>query len=128
MGLDRALIYGVTGGEIVRVDPSTGRRSTFADTGGRPLGLEVCDDGRLIVCDAHKGLLRVEQSTGAVETLVDQIDGVQLRFCSNAATDPGGTVWFTESTDRFDFEHYMGVRCWSTGRRDGSSAATRTGP
>ena len=109
VGLNGALICGVTGGAIVRVDPSTGRRSTIADTGGRPLGLEVCDDGRLIVCDAHKGLLRVYQSTGAVETLVDQVDGVPLRFCSNATAGPDGTVWFTESTDRFDFEHYMGA-------------------
>ncbi|GAA12651.1 hypothetical protein GOALK_056_00840 [Gordonia alkanivorans NBRC 16433] len=109
VGLDGALICGVTGGAIVRIDPSTGQRSTIADTGGRPLGLEVCDDGRLIVCDAHKGLLQVDQFTGAVETLVDQVDGVRLRFCSNAAAGPDGTVWFTESTNRFDFEHYMGA-------------------
>ncbi|WP_308192477.1 SMP-30/gluconolactonase/LRE family protein [Gordonia sp. 'Campus'] len=109
VSLDGSLVCGVTGGAIVRVAPSTGERSTIADTGGRPLGLEVCDDGRLLVCDAHKGLLRVDQSTGAVETLVDQVDGVTLRFCSNAAAGPDGTVWFTESTDRFDFEHYMGA-------------------
>ena len=109
MDLDRTLICGVTGGAIVRVDLSTGELETIADTGGRPLGLEVCDDGRLLVCDAHKGLLRVDQSTGAVETLVDQVDGVRLRFCSNATAGPDGTVWFTESTDRFDFEHYMGA-------------------
>ncbi|ASR03025.1 Virginiamycin B lyase [Gordonia rubripertincta] len=107
--LDGALICGVTGGAIVRLDPSTGERSTIADTGGRLLGLEVCDDGRLLVCDAHKGLLRVDQSTSEIETLVDQVDGVPLRFCSNAAAGPDGTVWFTESTDRFDFEHYMGA-------------------
>lgn len=109
VGLDGALICGVTGGAVVRVDTSTGERSTIADTGGRPLGLEVCDDGRLIVCDAHKGLLRVDQFTGAVETLVDQVGGVRLRFCSNATAGPDGTVWFTESTNRFDFEHYMGA-------------------
>lgn len=109
VGLDGELICGVTGGAIVRVHPLTGEPETIADTGGRPLGLEVCDDGRLLVCDAHKGLLRVDQSTGEVETLVDQVDGVRLRFCSNAAAGPDGTVWFTESTDRFDFEHYMGA-------------------
>lgn len=38
-----------------------------------PLGLEVCDDGRVLVCDAHKGLLEVDQSTGAVEPLVEQV-------------------------------------------------------
>lgn len=108
-GLDGAMICGVSGGAIVRLDPSSGELETIADTGGRPLGLEACDDGRLIVCDAHKGLLRVDQSTGAIETLVDQVDGVPLRFCSNATAGPDGTVWFTESTDRFDFEQYMGA-------------------
>ncbi|MFE0750714.1 SMP-30/gluconolactonase/LRE family protein [Gordonia sp. NPDC058843] len=109
VGLKGALICGVSGGAIVRVHPSTSELETIADTGGRPLGLEVCADGRLIVCDAHKGLLRVDQFTGAVETLVDEVDGVRLRFCSNATAGPDGTVWFTESTNRFDFEHYMGA-------------------
>lgn len=106
---DGALVCGVTCGAIVRLDPRSGTAATIATTGGRPLGLEVCADGRLLVCDAYKGLLRVDQSTGAVETFVDQVDDVPLRFCSNAAAGPDGTVWFTESTDRFDFEHYMGA-------------------
>lgn len=107
--LDGTLVCGFTDGAIVRLDPHAGTLTTVADTGGRPLGLEACDDGRVLVCDAHKGLLEVDQSTGSVERLVEQVDGVPLRFCSNAVAAPDGTVWFTESTDRFDFEHYMGA-------------------
>ena len=107
--LDGALFCGVTGGAIVRLDQHAGSVTTVADTGGRPLGLELREDGRLIVCDAHKGLLEVDQASGVVESLVERVDGRALRFCSNAAAGPDGTVWFTESTDRFEFEHYMGA-------------------
>ena len=31
-----------------------------AQTGGRPLGIEIDLDGRLLVCDAHRGVLRVD--------------------------------------------------------------------
>lgn len=95
--LDGALVCGVTGGAIVRLDPHADSVTTVADTGGRPLGLELCEDGRVLVCDAHKGLLKVDQATGAVEPLVERVDGRALRFCSNAAAGPDGTVWFTET-------------------------------
>ena len=50
--------------------PDGGAAGLFADTHGRPLGLEVNPrDGTLIVCDAYRGLLRVE--TGHVRMLAD---------------------------------------------------------
>ena len=102
------LLVGATGGAIVRIDPDSGTQSVVADTGGRPLGLELLADGRVLVCDAHRGLLRVDAQTGRVESLVQYVAGVPLRFCSNAAAEDDGTIWFTESTSRFDFEHYLG--------------------
>lgn len=104
-----SLLCGLGGGAIVRVDPDAGTTTTIATTGGRPLGLEVCADGSVLVCDAHKGLLRVAETTGAVETLVSHVGRDALRFCSNATAAADGTVWFTESTNRFNFEHYLGA-------------------
>jgi hypothetical protein len=51
--------------------PDGRRIEVVADTGGRPLGIEVRDDGRLMVCDAHRGLLLVDIGSGEVEVLVD---------------------------------------------------------
>jgi sugar lactone lactonase YvrE len=95
-------------GRIVRIDPETLVEETLGNTHGRPLGLEVLSDGQLLVCDAHLGLLRVDPNSKSIETLVQYIEGVPLRFCSNATARADGTIWFTESTSRFDFEHYAG--------------------
>ena len=104
----RALV-GLDDGSIVAVDLDTGRSTVLARTGGRPLGLELHPDETLIVCDAHRGLLRVDIDTGAITTLVDVVEDVPLRFCSNATTTPDGTIWFTQSSTRYDLEHYFGA-------------------
>ncbi|MEH7275692.1 SMP-30/gluconolactonase/LRE family protein [Neobacillus vireti] len=103
------LLCGVKGGRILRIDPEHGSEETVGNTGGRPLGLEVLPDGRLLICDAHKGLLRLDIETGKLETLVQYVDHLPLRFCSNASAASDGTIWFTESTNRYDFEQYMGA-------------------
>ncbi len=102
------LLCGVDGGTILRVDPETHAVKTVASTGGRPLGLEHRSDDTLLVCDAHLGLLHLDLATGGITTLTRFVDSRPLRFCSNATTLPDGTIWFTESTTRFDFEHHRG--------------------
>ncbi|TDZ96397.1 SMP-30/gluconolactonase/LRE family protein [Mycobacteroides salmoniphilum] len=106
---DGKLLVGAASGPIVRYDPQGETTKVVADTRGRPLGLEMLPDGRILVCDSRRGLLRVDPTGGSVETLVQYVDGVPLRFCSNAAVQDDGTVWFTESTNRFDFEDYLGA-------------------
>ncbi|MFF7727074.1 SMP-30/gluconolactonase/LRE family protein [Streptomyces sp. NPDC008001] len=79
----------------------------IARTGGRPLGLEALPDGRLLVCDAERGLLRVTpEAAGSVEVLADSVAGAPLRFCSNAAAAADGTVYFTASSLRY------GLHAW----------------
>ncbi|MEU6587564.1 SMP-30/gluconolactonase/LRE family protein [Nocardia sp. NPDC046763] len=109
VGADRQLYCGLSGGGIVGIDPHTRKVTVVADTGGRPLGLEPTTDGRLIVCDAHRGLLLVDPARGSVDTLTQYVDDVPLRFCSNAVSTPDGAIWFTESTTRYDFEQYLGA-------------------
>lgn len=103
------LICGVGDGRILRIDPRSRQEETLCSTGGRPLGLEMGPDGRLIICDAHKGLLSFDFSRRQLTTLVQFVDTVPLRFCSNATMGADGTIWFTESTTRFDFENFMGA-------------------
>ena len=104
------LVTGVEDGRILRLSEEGRRIDQVGDTGGRPLGVELLGDGRLLVCDAVRGLLAVDPSDGAVESLVASRDlaaGRPLRLCNNAAVARDGTVFFTDSTQRFDLEHYM---------------------
>jgi len=99
------VVTGVDDGRLLRIDPD-GRVEVVADTGGRPLGVELLGDGRLLVCDARRGLLAVDPETGAVEVLVDRVAGEPLRFCNNAAVAADGTVYFSDSSRRFWIDHW----------------------
>jgi sugar lactone lactonase YvrE len=101
-----SLFTGIEDGRILRVDLTSGAVRTVADTRGRPLGLEWLPDGRLLVCDAHRGLLAVDIGDGRTGVLVSEVDGVPMRFCNNAAVTSEGTVYFTDSSQRFGIEHY----------------------
>jgi sugar lactone lactonase YvrE len=103
---DGRLYTGLADGRVLRVDPGTRAVEQVGDTGGRPLGLEALPDGRLLVCDSVRGLLRLDPGSRAVETLVREVGGTPLRFCSNAVAAADGTVYFSESTRRFGFDHW----------------------
>ena len=104
---DGRIVTGLADGRLVRIDPASGAVETIANTGGRPLGLEVERDGSVLVCDSVRGLLRVSWD-GSVEELVGAVDGVPLNFASNVVTTDDGTIYFSASTRDFDLEHYTG--------------------
>ncbi len=105
----RALV-GVSDGRILRIDPVDGVVETIARTGGRPLGLEWCASGRLLVCDSERGLLQVDlEAGGTVTTLVADVDGVPLNFASNVVEASDGTIYFSASSRDFDLDHYLGA-------------------
>lgn len=108
IGADGTLFTGVEDGRVQRVDPASRRAETVADTGGRPLGIEVLPDGRLLVCDAVRGLLRVDPVTGTVDKLVGEVRGTRMLFCNNAAVASDGTVYFSDSSRRFGIAHWRG--------------------
>jgi sugar lactone lactonase YvrE len=101
------VVTGLRDGSVVRLDPVTGARTVVGRTGGRPLGVEPCADGSVLVCDHDRGLLRMGPD-GAVEVLVSEVDGEPVTFASNVVAAPDGTVWFTTSTSRWDVEHHLG--------------------
>jgi sugar lactone lactonase YvrE len=99
---------GVDDGGIVRISPD-GAASVVGNTGGRPLGLAVAEDGRLLVCDSPRGLLAMNTGIGEFEALVEEVDGRHLQFCSNVIEMADGTIYFTESTSAFTYEHFKGA-------------------
>jgi hypothetical protein len=74
--------------DVVSPDGQQVRR--VAHTGGRPMGLEIFEDGDLLVCDARRGLLVVHEPGGdaTVETLTTSVDGVPMRFAGCCAATP----------------------------------------
>jgi sugar lactone lactonase YvrE len=103
--VDKGHVFtGVEDGRILRLTRDGRRLDTVADTLGRPLGLELYPDGRLLVCDSKRGLLLVDRQSGDLEVLVPR--GPDLRLCNNAAVAADGTVYFTDSSSRFDLDHW----------------------
>lgn len=102
------LLTGVADGRILRVDATTGRVEEVARTRGRPLGMHLLPDGRLLVCDAYDGLLRVDPATGTVETVLTAAAGEPLNLCSNVTVTRDGTVFVSDSSRRFPLHHWKG--------------------
>lgn len=115
VGDDGVAYTGTADGHILSVT-GQGKVSSFAKTGGRPLGIEWHGED-LLVCNADLGLQRVSPS-GAVQTLVDNFEGERFRFTNNAAVAQDGTIYFTDTSTRWGIEDYVNdlIEGQSTGR------------
>jgi strictosidine synthase len=96
---------GLEDGRILRLPPDGGEPEVLADTGGRPLGLELQPDGSLVICDADKGLLRLSPD-GALDTLVDRFEGEPFIATNSAAVAADGTIYFTVTSRRYGMSGY----------------------
>jgi sugar lactone lactonase YvrE len=101
------VVTGLSDGRILRLDPVTGERTDVGTTGGLALGVQPCPDGSALVCDHDRGLLQVRPH-GAVEVLVDTVDGEPLTFASNVVRTADGTIWFTTSSGCWHVDHHLG--------------------
>ena len=124
-----AVYTGTREGYLLRISPDGRSIERIAQTGGRPLGIEVHPDGSLVVCDAHRGLLRVDPSTGDITALVTAIDGRPLRFTNNCAVTADGTIYFSDSSLHFGLDEFKGDILSHTGsgrliRRDPDGTIT----
>ncbi|MGI9157510.1 MAG: SMP-30/gluconolactonase/LRE family protein [Marmoricola sp.] len=104
---DTGLVYtGTEDGSVFRVRPDGSRIDRVGHTGGRPLGLELLPDGRLLVADARRGLLALDPESGTLEELVTLVNGRRMQFCNNAAVADNGDIWFSDSSLRYGLEHW----------------------
>lgn len=104
---DGSLYTGAEDGRILRYRPGGGAVETVADTGGRPLGVEVDKDGSLVVCDPFRGLLRVDPRDGSIAVLVDEFEGRRLIHVDNADIAGDGTIYFSDSTPRWGLDNWI---------------------
>ncbi|MCA0869587.1 SMP-30/gluconolactonase/LRE family protein [Seohaeicola saemankumensis] len=94
-------------GTLYRIDGAT--PVAVDQLGGRPLGLDAGPDGALYVADSFTGIRRWS-APGQVETLVDQIDGGPVIYANQLDVARDGTVYFSNSSDRFDPETMGGTK------------------
>lgn len=106
---------GTADGSIFRVHAHGRAVDLVGETHGRPLGLELLADGRLLVCDARKGLLALDPATGSLETLVSLVEGRAMRFCNNAAVHSNGDIWFSDSSREYGIDQWKADMVENTG-------------
>jgi len=97
----QGIIYGgFDDGKIIRFRSNGDIIGVFADTKGRPLGLDFDYAGNLIVADAKKGLLSIDKN-GSIITLVTEINGTPLGFTDDVDVGPDGMIYFTDASEKF---------------------------
>ena len=99
-------VYGGTmEGKIMRL-LSDGKLEAFADTKGRPLGIQFDENQNLIVCDATHGLLSIDP-LGKIEVLANSAEGVPFKFTDALDISSDGTIYFTDASSRFGQKEYL---------------------
>lgn len=96
---------GFEDGRIIVLQPDGTQPRVFANTGGRPLGLVFDRAGNLIVADAIKGLLSVNNS-GEVKILAVEADGVKFGCLNDLDVGADGTIYFTEASYKFPMAQF----------------------
>ncbi len=105
----KGFIYTSThAGNIVRLQPNGSNPENWANTGGRPLGIEFDHEGSLIVADAYRGLLSITPG-GEIIELATMADGVPIRYANNLDVALDGKIYFTDSSTKFGAEEWGGI-------------------
>jgi sugar lactone lactonase YvrE len=78
----------------------------FADTGGRPAGLDFDNDGNLIVADTAKGLLSIDPN-GAIEVLCTEAGYHPFGLTDDVDVDSQNVAWFSDASHKWTFQEYM---------------------
>ncbi len=98
---------GLENGNVVRIRlDGTGGYEAFANTHGRPLGMQFDKYGNLIVCDAKKGLLAITP-TATIQVLADRVNGKPFKFLDDLDIAKDGTIYFSDASQRFGYDQYL---------------------
>jgi sugar lactone lactonase YvrE len=102
---EKRIYAGVLDGRILRIS-TDGKVESWTNTGGRPLGMDFDAAGNLVVCDARRGLVRVDPQ-GKVTTLVPMDGELKLGFPDDCEIAGDGTVYFSDASEKFGVGSYM---------------------
>lgn len=94
-------IYAATHeGRIVRLAADGSGPENWAETGGRPLGIDFDGAGNLIVADAYRGLLSLAPD-GAVTVLATEADGRPILYADDVDVARDGRIYFSDASTKF---------------------------
>jgi sugar lactone lactonase YvrE len=93
-------------GRVLRFGPDGSGPEEVGRASGQVLGVEPMPDGRLLLCEADRGLVAMDPASGASEVLLSEVEGRRLVLTNNAAVQRDGTVLFSESSTRFPLEQF----------------------
>ena len=90
-------------GAVLAFNPTTEALTVLAETGGVPLGMEMGPDGRILVADAHKGVLAIALD-GAVEVLTNSVDGTPILYADDLDVADDGVIYVSDASTKFGAE------------------------
>jgi sugar lactone lactonase YvrE len=103
---DAGRVYaGLRDGRVLRWSGDGTGPEVVVDTHAGPAGLEFDPQGRLVICDMLRGLLRAD-AAGEVQVLADSYHGRRLGMVNNAAIGADGTIYFSDSSTRWPAADY----------------------
>lgn len=100
VGPDGMIYVASHAGEILKIGPDNSVK-VFAQTHGRPLGIEFDQNGTLFVADAYRGLLSINRD-GDVTLLANRTDdGSPILYADDLVVTSDGVVYFSDASTRF---------------------------
>lgn len=105
--LDRWRLYaGQANGDIVRIgtDPSDPEIETLINTDGHPLGLAMDQQGRLVIADAVRGLLRLDIDARELEVLAAPGGEAGLGLVDDVDIAADGVIYFSDASNRYGLD------------------------
>ncbi len=97
--------WGTQDGKIMSLK-GDGKVDTFAETKGRPLGMQFDTNNNLIVCDAYKGLLSIDPQ-GRIKVLATSVYGIPFKFTDALDISRDGTIYFTDASSKYGQSEYL---------------------
>ncbi len=99
-GPDGLIYAAMADGVIIRLRPDGSRVEVFAETGGRPLGIEFDAHGSLFVANAYLGVQKITPD-GIVRVLVDTYNGQRIEYADDLAVAANGKIYFSDASSKF---------------------------
>ena len=99
MGKDSLLYAGFEDGRILKFDAYGSVVAEFANTGGRPLGIQFDTSGILYVTDEIKGLLSIN-GLGKITLLTNEVEGTKIGYADDLDITDSGMIYFSDATQR----------------------------
>ena len=88
-------------GDIIRINTNKNTHKVVANTGGVALGIQFDANGNLIIADAHKGLLSLDED-GEITLLTDTAeDGSPLLYADELDIAADGKIYFSDASTKF---------------------------